>query len=152
MGPSYYTTNGPSQSELRAGAFVDIEVTQPGVIAFLGARTFEFPVVVIGTDVQVANRWGKQGTGSTGTITRGQSFINELGAFTIADGDGMVNANTGIGSPVPFLDTGYNEQADAFLSASVDFDVVGSGVTEIRASVGSGLVVDNGDFNCTGVR
>ena len=142
----YYTTSGPSQSELHTGAFLDIELTQQGVIEFTGARTFDFPVVIVGLDVQIANRWGKEGTGSTGTVT--PNFINELGAFTIVE-SGIVNQNNGKG--LPFLDTGYNAQADAFLFASVDFDIVGCGSTEIRASVGSGLVVDNEDFNCTGV-
>ena len=137
----YYTTSGPSKSDLRTGAFIDIELTQPGVIEFTGARTFDFPVML--TNIQVGNRWGEQSSGSTGTVT--PDFINELGAFTIVE-SGIDSANTGNSSP--FVDAGYNVLADAFLFASVDFDVVGSGSTEICASVGSGLVVaESNDCN-----
>lgn len=135
----YYSPSGPSNSELTTGAFLDLEISFGFGIEFVGAETFDFPITIANSVADT--RWGS--TVSTGTVF--DNFINELGAFTITEGTGIINDN---GVDGPFLDGGYNADADAFLFARVDFRTVSAGgIATVTVSAGSGLVV-NGGFDC----
>ena len=80
----YYSSNGPSDADIDIGAFVDIATSQPGVIRFTHAETFNFPIA------GVLSRWEvpdvppecSDSFGQTATVS--DDFINELGAFGIA--------------------------------------------------------------------
>lgn len=109
----YYDT---MVSELDTGAFIDIETSTNGVIEFTAAETLDFDITTSGVPFSI--RWG-DAAGATGDVT--PNFIDELGAVNVVAGTGILNQNTG---PV-FFDEGYDFDSEAFLFATVDFDVVG---------------------------
>lgn len=113
---SVYLYYDPTASDIDTGAFFDISTSQPGVIEFTAARTLEFTVNVGTTPIGV--RWG-DGFGKLGDVT--SDFIDEIGAVNIVGGNGMLALNTG---PV-FLDEGFDADANGFLFARVDFNVIG---------------------------
>ena len=130
----YYSTNGPADSNLDVGAFLDIATTNAGVIQFTNAETFDFSITTGGQNFN--NRW--QYAGMTGTVT--DDFVDELVAFVVASGTGILESNTG---PVVF-DEGYDAGSDSFLFGRIDFLVIGEGgsSTEISTVAGDGLIVN----------
>lgn len=127
----YYSTSGPTGFDIDVGAFVDIATSRPGVIRFTHAETLEFPFQV--GDFVVGSRWDNGEDcpltfGKIGTVT--DNFINELGAFTVL-GLGIRAENADL-----ILDTGYDAAADAFLFARIDYEVVGTGCTQIQIGRG----------------
>ena len=122
----YYDT---AMSELDTGGFIDIQTSTNGVIEFTNATTLDFDITAGGAPFSV--RWG-DAVGETGDVM--PNAIEGLGAFTILEGTGILNQNTG---PV-FLDQGYDMSADAFLFARIDFDVVGSPGDMVDVTVSSG--------------
>ena len=137
----YWSTNGPADSDLSVGAFVDIFTTSSGVIQFTSAETFDFGINIAGTPI--GNRWLDE-NGGGGSVGPAESvaadFINELSAFTVTGGPGILEANAGN----PFLDEGYNADNDGFLFGRIDFDVIGVGTTAVTGAAGEGQIV-NGD-------
>ena len=137
----YYTTNGPANSDLSTGAFLDIESSNSGVIQFTGAETFDFRITE--NDTTIGYRWtdGLGGGGFAGPSNNfTDDFIDEFRAFTIAGGPGIQEINTG---PV-FIDHGYDADADAFLWGKVDFLVIGEAgsSTELFTESGDGYIVN----------
>ncbi len=125
----YYSTNGPSNADLDIGAFVDIATSQPGVIRFTHAETLNFPRPVFQDD-----RWGRSPEfsdtfGQTATVS--DDFINELGAFSV-----FVFNSGGIREQNTAFDQGYDPNADAFLFARVDYEVIGEGCVQIHVGPG----------------
>lgn len=124
----YYSSNGPSDADIDIGAFVDIATSQPGVIRFTHAETFNFPIA------GVLSRWEvpdvppecSDSFGQTATVS--DDFINELGAFGIAI--------PGMSDGLAELDLGYDPIADAFLFARVDYEVIGEGCVRIHVGPG----------------
>ena len=138
----YYSTNGPSESDLSTAAFLDIATSNSGVIKFTHAETFDFQINVGGTPI--GNRWldfqgGGGSAGKTGDVF--DDFIDELHAFTITGGPGILEFNNGSGA---FLDEGYNSFSEAFLFGMIEFDVIGSpgSSVDLLTSVGAGSVVN----------
>ena len=130
----YYTTNGPSNSDLRIGALLDLAPSKENVIRFTDAETFDFPITI--QDIKIGDRWGSEFNcsdtfGRLGTVT--DSFINEWGAFTLFE-QGLDHRST----DNPFLDAGYDEAADAFLFGRVDIEVVGKFDTSVQILMGRG--------------
>ena len=138
----YWSTNGPENSELDQGAFIDVLTDRAGVIEFTAAETFDFEITDAGTPVD--NRWLDE-NGLDGFVGPAESiaanFIDELAAFTVLNGPGIVEANNGSGS---LLDAGYNLNNDGFLWGRIDFNVVGQGTVNITGFPGSGSIVNNG--------
>ena len=134
----YYTTNGPADSDLNTGAFLDVMTSESGVIEFTSAETLDFTITLFGSPAGF--RWMDL-VGSAFQVET--DFINELGAGTIISGVGMLEENNGSGF---VLDTGYDSGADAFLFAQVDFNVLdapgvaGSSV-DILATPGAGQII-----------
>ena len=122
----YYDTMA---SELDTGGFIDIQTSTNGVIEFTNATTLDFDITANGTPFSV--RWG-DAVGETGIVM--PNAIEGLGAFTILEGTGILNENTG---PI-FFDEGYDVSAQAFLFAKVDFNVVGSAGDMVDLFVTSG--------------
>ena len=157
----YYDT---MMSELDTGAFIDIATSTSGVIEFTFAETLDFDITTSGTPFSL--RWG-DASGPTGDVT--SDFIDELGAFTVIMGTGILNENTG---PI-FFDEGYDFDSESFLFARVDFNVIGpeGSSVDILTSAGvtgvvhQGMMLDPlfgvatinvsdvllGDVNCDGV-
>lgn len=128
----YYTTNGPTDSNISRGLSLDLRMTQGA--RFLTADTLDFDVTVFGNII--GTRWMGGVYGATGKIT--DQLIDELSCFG-AISDGICDFNTG---PV-FFDEGYDEEADAFLIAKVQVAVESFCGIEIFASVGNKLIVDD---------
>ena len=136
----YWTTNGPADSDISTGAFVDLNTSQTGVIEFTAAETLEFDVTLLGN--LFGPRWGNS-VGSTAVVT--SDLVDELSAFTVLN-SGIREANNGSGG---LVDEGYDIAADAFLFGKVDFVVTAEPTAEsvdIAISTGSGGIVNQGEF------
>jgi hypothetical protein len=139
----YYTTNGPANSDIRTGAFLDVATAQSGVIRFTSASTLNFNISLLGIPSGV--RWDVFGP----PVSVGDNFINELGAFILFAGMGIREANNG---SLGLLDAGYDAGADAFLFAQLNFEVLpdaaGSSV-DLMLTAGAGGIVNQGMVNAT---
>ena len=136
----YYTTNGPADSDLNVGAFVDVVTSQPGVVQFDSAQTLDFDITFFGSTLGV--RWGDS-FGLANSVAEGE--IDELGAFTFFTGEGLLESHNGLSG---LKDEGYDLLADAFLFATVEFtvpaDATPGSSTNIILSTGSGNIVNDG--------
>ncbi len=136
----YYSTNGPADSDIDTGAFLDIATSQDGVIQFASAQTLDFNISFFGSPLAV--RWGDS-VGSTATVNDDE--IDELSAFTFFSGEGILESNNGSAG---LVDEGYDAGADAFLFAEVDFTVLPSAaagtIVELVTTAGSGNIVNQG--------
>jgi hypothetical protein len=130
----YYDT---MTSEMDTGAFLDIATSTPGVIEFTAAESFDFPITVMGIPVDL--RWG-DAFGNIGAVS--PNFIDEFGAFTVINGTGILNQNTG----PTFFDQGYDPVTGAFLFGRIDFNVVGplGSSVDIISTPGALGIVNNG--------
>ena len=163
---SIFVLYSPMVSELDTGMFLDIASSQPGVIEFTQAESFDFDIVTAG-GVPFAVRWG-DGFGDAEIVS--SNSIESLGAVNIVGGTGMLLENTG---PV-FFDTGYDFSSAAFLFGQIDFEVTGQpgDAVNIQMTRGASMIVHNevaldpdlgsfrlvvtealllGDINCDGV-
>ncbi|MEM9411501.1 MAG: PEP-CTERM sorting domain-containing protein [Planctomycetota bacterium] len=137
----YWSTNGPNDSDLDVGGFLDISTTNSGVIEFVQAQTFDYDILVNG-NIDIGNRWTNDtgGGGSVGftaaSIT--SDFIDDLHAFTLMEA-GIIEFYNGSG---PFLDAGYFPVNDAFEFGRIDFNVIGTGETSVTGQAGSGGIVN----------
>ena len=133
---SLFLYYNPMASDIDTGAFLDVATSITDVISFTRAETFEFDITVDSTPIGL--RWG-DAVGELGQVS--SNFIDELHAFSVVAGSGMLLNNTG---PV-FFDEGYSFSAQAFLFAQVDFEVVGDlgDSVDVITTRGSGLVVHN---------
>ena len=137
----YYST---ANSELDTGAGLDLSWSNNDLVRFTAAQTFDFDVVLASdNDVVVGTRWG-DAFGPAADVQ--DDAVTGLNAFTVVAGDGIINANDGSGA---FLDQGYDAGADAYLFASVDFEIVGlHGVSLLRSVEGDiGIVHDGSTIN-----
>ena len=144
----YYSPNGPADTSLNTGFFLDIESTDPDVFRFVSAETLDFPVTVNSIDVGL-RRWDGGGIndfayGDTGTVSDG--LVEGLAAFTFTSGSGISEFNDG----GVFLDEGYDVPVGAFQVAKVQLQAMGDAFESsfIRISVGSGQIVHT---SCTQV-
>ena len=137
----YYSSNGVSDQDLDGGALLDLATSRPEIVRFSAAESFNSPILI--QDIEIGNRWfepGKPGqvfgaAGNIGCVS--DELVNEWGAFGIIS-EGMIDANTG----TPFLDGGYDANADAFLFGRIEIEVVGNGLcTLINAGRGRGGIV-----------
>ena len=134
---SVYLYFDPTSSEVNTGAFFDLVTSNPGVIEFTNATSFDFDVTVADTPVGV--RWG-DAFGEVGDVT--PQSIDEFGAFTVVGGDGMILQNTG----PTFFDQGYDAAAGAFLFGRVDFNVIGAAGSSVNILTNQGTngIVNSG--------
>ena len=89
----YWSTNGPADSDLDVGAFIDVFTDTPGFVEFTAAETFDYEITVAG--VPVFNRLldvngGGGHAGPPGNLQ--PDFIDELSAFTVTGGPGILEA------------------------------------------------------------
>ena len=137
----YYTTDGPSQSELRFGGGVEITTSQPGKIRFEAAESFDFDVVLQDMTV-VDKRWGNDtGEGFVGPGVVSDDFIDQMDFFTLF-ASGLIEMNTG---PV-FFDTGYDASADAFFIGSIELTALEDGSVDLATVVGDPISMTNDGF------
>lgn len=141
---SVYLYYDPLMSDIDTGAFFDIATSQPGVIEFTGAETFDFDITAAGSPFSV--RWG-DAFGMTGVVS--PDFIDELGAFNVVSGEGMLVENTG----PTFVDQGFDFAANGFLFARIDFNVIGpaGSTVDIVTSAGNTGIVNSGNALSPGI-
>ena len=139
----YWSTNGPNDSDLDVGAFIDVTSGTSGILEFTAAETFDFEITVGGqvTGNRILDAMGGGGSvGPADSVTA--DFVDELSAFTVVGGPGIIEANNGSGV---FTDEGYDASNDGFLFGRIDFNVIGEGSTSITGTGGDGLIVNGGD-------
>jgi len=134
----YYTTNGPADSDLTTGAFLDLATSQVGIIQFTNAETLDFNIELFFNPVGV--RWGDS-FGATAIVF--DDAVDELSAFTFFTGSGIMESQNGSAG---VLDTGYDAGSDSFLFAKVDFTVIDDPATagatvDVITSAGAGGIV-----------
>lgn len=132
----YWSTNGPADSDLSVGAFLDITSSNSGVIEFTAAETFDYDLLV-GGNPSGLTRLNDEGIGAVPVTP---DFIDELAGFTVTGG-GILEANNGSGV---FTDAGFTASNDGFEFGLVNFNVIGEGTTDITATGGDGLIVNAG--------
>ena len=135
----YWSTNGPADSDLSVGAFLDIFSSTAGVIEFTGAETFDYDLLV-GGNPSGLTRLNGEGFGPVDPADITANMIDEMPGFTVTGG-GILEANNGSGV---FLDAGYSAANDGFEWGRIDFSVVGNGTTTVTGAAGDGMIV-NGD-------
>ncbi|MEM9411555.1 MAG: hypothetical protein AAGA30_10600 [Planctomycetota bacterium] len=139
----YYTTNGPADSDIGTGAFVDVMTSASNVIEFTGAETLDFEILLFGSPTGF--RWSDL-VGVAADVE--SDFVNELGAATIISGIGILEDHNGSGFVV---DEGYDSGADAFLFGKIDFTVIDDAALagtsiDIMTTSGSGLIINGGQL------
>ena len=133
----YWSTNGPADSDLDVGAFIDVISSTPGIIEFTAAETFDYELLDSSTgQLTGRSRLLNFGFGPNGNVL--PDFIDELVAFTL-HGSGIVEANNGSSD---FLDAGYSPISDGFEWGRIDFNVIGLGTTTVMGEAGDGLIVN----------
>ena len=135
----YWSTNGPANSDLSVGAFIDVMSSTSGVVEFTAAKTYDYAVVApgLGGGHRYLNQNGLGGfAGPAESVT--SNFIDELAAFTVTGGPGILEFNNCTGV---FCDDGYEPDNDGFQWGRIDFNVVGSGSTTVTGMAGDGLIV-----------
>ena len=139
----YWSTNGPADSDLSVGAFIDVFTDVAGVIEFTAAETFDYQITVAGQPIgnRLLDDMGGGGSvGPAGSV--GADFIDEMAAFTVTGGPGILESNNGDGV---FLDSGYDASNDGFNWGRIDFNVVGEGSTNVTGAAGDGMIVNGAD-------
>jgi hypothetical protein len=122
-------------TKVDTGAFLDIASSDSGVIRFSQAETFN-PDIDSETGV-VDTRW--QST-SNGTISDG--LVDEMAGVRFLSGTGILPSQV-TGSSLE--DTFHDPVSNAFLFGSVNFEAMSLGDAVLNASVGDGLIVDEGN-------
>lgn len=137
----YWSTNGPANSNIDTGAFVDLQTSLSGVIEFTAAETFDFDVLVLGS--VLGPRWGDS-FGAAASVNL--DLVDELSAFTIFSGLGIDEMHNGA---LGATDQGYDSGADAFLFGRIDFVVTSeptANSVDITMQEGNGGIVNAGAF------
>ena len=132
----YFSTHGPSMTEIDMGGFFEVNTSVPGVVEFLGGETFQFDITLENPDIILDQRWQVFGPGEV--FDEGQTL--EISVFNVTEGTGMVNSNTG----PTFFDQGYDPDTDAFLFGRADFRVIGEGSVDLITGVRAGGLANNG--------
>ena len=133
----YWSTNGPADSDLDVGAFIDVFTSASGVLEFTAAETFDYDLLVAGNPSGLTRLNGE----GIGAVTPTADFIDELAGFTVT-GNGILEANNGSGV---FTDAGYSAANDAFEFGRIDFNVIGDGSVTVTGEAGDGLIVNGAD-------
>ena len=131
----YWSTNGPADSNLNPGAFIDVMTSTPGIIEFTAAETFDYELLFEGNPFGLTRGLCAFGP-NDGVLP---DFINELAAFCGGACAGITEANNGSGV---FLDEGYSPLNDGFEWGRIDFNVIGEGTTTVTGEAGDGLIVN----------
>ena len=142
----YYSTNGPSNSDLNIGFFTDLLTSASGVVAFTAAETFDYNITVGGVPIGTRLNTGAGGGFAGPAVNVADDLVTDLRAFTVT-GMGIIESNNGSGA---FLDAGYSMAGDAFQIGRLDFSVIGEGSVDISYLITQAV---NGpdDFSATAV-
>ena len=136
----YYTTNGPANSDIDTGAFVDIAASGQEVI-FTDAEVLNFPITLFGSELAV--RWEMPQPAQVS-----QNSVSGIGALNLFSGEGILESNNG--STFGLIDEGYDAGADAFQYGRIDFEIAPDAVPgttiDLVLSAGAAGIVNDGLF------
>ena len=121
-------------TKVDTGAFLDFVSSDLSVVRFTEATVFNSDILSGGTTVNT--RW--QST-SSGTVSDG--LVDEMAGVRLLSGTGILPSQV-TGSALE--DALHDGTSNAFLFGSVNFEAVSLGDTVLSASVGDGLIVDEG--------
>jgi hypothetical protein len=121
-------------TKVDTGAFLDIVSSDPGVVRFTDSEVFN-PDIVSGATT-VDTRWQ---SASGGTV--GEGLIDEMAGVRFLSGTGILPSQIS-GSAIE--DSLHDATSNAFLFGAVNFEAVSLGDVVLSASVGDGLIVDEG--------
>jgi len=146
----YYTTNGPSDADINDGFSINVATTTPGIITFDDGGSFSFPIEVSG--FAIATRWAYPGSGGYVEDINFQSALSVqddlvvgISAMSLCMSDGIVEANTN-DSIGPFLDAGYDPDADGFLVGKVELTALVGGHVNLIAGPNDLGISNNGQL------
>ena len=112
----YYSTNGPTGTDIRNGYALNVATSQSGVIRFTGAET-------LNPSSDFGSRWDyPQADGPAQSV--GSDLITGLTAMRDLVGSGLSQAQA------PF-DGGYDSTAQAFLCGSIELEAIAPGTIEL---------------------
>ena len=121
-------------TQVDTGAFLDIVSSDPGVVRFTDSTVFN-PDIVSGATT-VDTRWQSV---SGGTV--GDGLIDEMAGIRFLTGTGILPSQI-TGSAIE--DSLHDATSNSFLFGAVNFEAVSLGDVVFSASVGDGLIVDEG--------
>ncbi len=126
----YYSTDGPSNSNLSVGFFTNLLTSASGVVAFTAAETFDYDLTVGGNPTGLTRLSTGNGGGFAGpAVLVTPDLVTDLRAFTVT-GSGILEANNGSGV---FTDAGHVPGAgNNFQIGRLDFSVIGNGTVDIN--------------------
>ena len=139
----YYDSNG---QDIVEGFNLDFSWDNNGVIGFTAAETFDADITFGPAGPVLSQRWGDFAGPAVGDVT--SDFVNGFITVNLVSGTGILESNIpGVLDPngFDFVDTLYDQSAEAFLIGSFDFEVLSFGEASI---IVNGLVVNGGvDLN-----
>ena len=119
-----------------------LNTSQNGVVRITNFETFDYDIQIAG--ININRRWADSfGPGiieSNGQFARSQ-------AFTVVGGQGMVDANTGS----PFLDLGYDIDAEVFHVARIDYEAIGVGAVDFVLETDPTVFIGNNGMALQGI-
>ena len=125
----YYSTNGPSNSEINSGYSINVATSENGIIEFTDADTFN-PLNIVGF------RWdfprdttldGEDGVGVVEALSVESDLIIGLTAL------GNLGGGTGINDTLSTIDIAYDSDAQAFLCGRIQIEAITPGNIELAA-------------------
>lgn len=133
----YYTTNGPNRTDIADGVSINVATTNPGIITFDDGGSLTFPIEISG--FAIGTRWTYPGAGQYIEDIGFQSansvqddLIIGITAMSLCQSNGILDANTNENDG-PFVDTGYDPQADAFLFGKIEITALTGGQVNLIA-------------------
>ena len=126
----YYSTDGPTNADIDRGVTMDITLSDPGTIKFLGADSFNFDILINGR--VFSQRWLRKSFGLLGGYYGPATNVTDnsiecLAAFTILQ-PGIIEDNDGT---AVFFDQGFDVDANAFLFGAVEICAIAPGETNL---------------------
>ena len=148
----YYSTNGPNGSDINDGIAINVATTSDGIIAITDAGMLNFRIVLAGTDISLADRWGFPVGGVYaeypffGSAQNVQdNLVVGMTATSFCIPTGILESNSD-GSTDPFMDSGYDPAADAFLIGKVLLDAQSAGTVGLIAGPNDLGISNNGQL------
>jgi hypothetical protein len=120
------------------GVSLKIASSTPGVIQFTGSTIFSADIVANNFGgLDVGDRWS---TKNNGTVTN--DLIQNLQGFIVppVNNNALSPSYNGTGGGFGLLDTGYDSASGDFLFATISYQVIGMGSTDLFLQVGDNKI------------
>lgn len=141
----YYSTAGPSNSEIRSGYSINVATSANGIVEFTQADTLNYSLQNLG------RRWnyplGNDPEAAL-AIAPAQSVESDLivGLTGMGTPGGFLSPLSGISNVSASFDTGYDSSAQAFLVGRIQLEAVAPGTIELNAGPNELGIADQYDL------